>query len=47
MQLMLKDKIHLLSCGYVETDFEQIARAAKKCKITILIDDFYGENPAR
>lgn len=40
MQLTLKDKIYLLSCGYNRTDFKQIARAAKKCTITIFKNDF-------
>ena len=39
MQLSLKDKRFLKSCGYIESDFKYIARAAKKCKITILTDD--------
>ncbi|MBQ8677278.1 MAG: hypothetical protein IJ529_02275 [Alphaproteobacteria bacterium] len=40
MQLTLKDKRFLKSCGYIESDFKYIACAAKKCKITILTDDF-------
>ena len=40
MQLTLKDKIYLLSCGYNRTDLKQIARASKKCTITILKNDF-------
>ena len=36
MQLTLKDKIYLLSCGYNRTDLKQIARVSKKCTITIL-----------
>lgn len=40
MQLTLKDKRFLKSCGYIESDFKYIARAAKKCKITIFKNDF-------